>query len=286
MKMKASVFLGMALFAGYAQELKASEFQSPRVAAMGGAGRAGPLSTDAIYLNPSYIPHIPLHVLSLNYINYRGAGGDYYAPTGHVLNAAFQDGTKNSFFQAGLGYTRFTQGAMFHLGVAAEVNPNWSIGISAKLIQPNFQYLSQIVNGSLSMTWVIAKMFRAAVIADNLLKTGLDQGLLREVTLATKFSFGSDVSLYVDPHWYPDLGRYPDSFGLEAGLEVFLSEIICFRAGAFRNSKPNFQSQRREGAALGLGFVFPRTAIDYSISRGLGKAQLGYAHNVAISVYF
>ena len=286
MKMKLSLLIGITLGVSYSAWIHASEFQSPRVAALGGAGRASPLSTDAIYLNPSYIPQIPLHVISLNYLNYKGISGDYYAPKGYILNAAFQDGTRGSYFQAGLGYTRLTNGSMFHLGVAAEINANWSVGVSAKLLQPRFQFMNQVVNGSLSMTWVLSKMVRAAVIADNLFKSGLDQGLLREVTLAMKFGFGPDLSLFIDPHWYPDLGSYPETFGGEFGIEYFVTDIICLRAGGFKNSKPNFQSQRRDGAAVGIGFVLPRTAIDYSYSRVLGSQKLGDAHNVALSLYF
>jgi hypothetical protein len=264
----------------------ATEFQSPRVAALGGAGRASPLSTDAIYINPSFIPQIPLHVLSVNYLSYHGSAQNYYDTSGRVLNAAFQDGSKGSYFQAGVGYTKFTHGTMIHGAVAAELSQNLSLGVSVKALRPQYEVSDLKFNGSVSMTWILSKNIRAAVIGDNVLRSAMSQNLLRELTLATKFGFSQDLGIFIDPHWYPDLGQYPESFGFEAGIEYFVSEVVCLRAGGYRNSKPNFQSERTNGLGGGLGLVFPRTAIDYSYSRQLGNPRSGFAHNVALSLYF
>ena len=37
----------------------AADFQSPRTAALGGAGHAAPMLNDAIYLNPSFVSFMP-----------------------------------------------------------------------------------------------------------------------------------------------------------------------------------------------------------------------------------
>ena len=286
MGMRVGVLCSMILMSGLISHCLASEFQSPRVAALGGAGRASPLSTDATFINPSFIPQIPLHVISVNYLLYQGQGGDYFQDTGRILNAAFQDGSKGAYFQAGVGYTKFSRGSMIHTAIATELSPNLTLGLSVKALRPQYEGNNLRFNGSLSMTWNLAKALRIAVIADNVLKSAASQNLIRELILGTRVGFSEDLALFVDPHWYPDLGSYPQSFGLESGVEWFVSNVVCLRAGGYKNARPNFQSQLANGVAAGLGFVLPRTAIDYSYSRQLSQKNQGFAHNVAISLYF
>src|ERR1700733_8413006 len=99
-------FAAAALLLLPAAVTEASDFHSPRTAALGGAGHAGPLLTDSIYLNPSYASFIQSYIVSLNYGFFRGnpQPDGTYAEHGHLVNAAVQDG-ENSLFQAGVGAT-------------------------------------------------------------------------------------------------------------------------------------------------------------------------------------
>src|SRR5665213_2788127 len=85
----------------------ATDYQSPRVAGMGGAGHAAPILNDGIYMNPAMIALLPAYSVSVS--QQSSSGPDNTEPQGLIQNASIQDGT-NSLFAAGLGYTRKTYG--------------------------------------------------------------------------------------------------------------------------------------------------------------------------------
>src|SRR5689334_537537 len=100
--------LSVVLLLGLCVSANASDFHSPRTAALGGAGHAGPLLNDAIYLNPSYASLLPAYSISANYVAFRGTEtlpDDSHPYSGNNFNLSVQDGHTEAF-QAGLGYTR------------------------------------------------------------------------------------------------------------------------------------------------------------------------------------
>ena len=85
-----------------------SDFQSPRTAALGGAGHAGPVLNDAIYLNPSFTAFLQSYGLAINYIRaLRPAPHPHY-------NLSVLDG-RSELFQAGVGYTRREHNNFIHI---------------------------------------------------------------------------------------------------------------------------------------------------------------------------
>src|SRR4051812_25896306 len=65
----------------------ASDFHSARTAALGGAGRAGPLLNDGIYLNPSFLAFLQSYTFAGQY---EWNKGDAH---GRILQASIQDGS-------------------------------------------------------------------------------------------------------------------------------------------------------------------------------------------------
>ena len=85
----------------------ASDFLSPRTAALGGAGHAGPLLNDAIYVNDSYISLLPTFSVAGNYGWGNYSDGSYKY---RLQNASIQDGNPTDLFQAGIAYTKRDDG--------------------------------------------------------------------------------------------------------------------------------------------------------------------------------
>ena len=129
------VFLGL-----FAKSASASDFHSPRTDALGGSGHASPLLTDAIYLNPSFTSFSNTHALSFDYLAYccgtvttpQGIS-DYY---GHNLNVSVLDGSPDSLFQAGAGFTRRDDASFVHLGASKSFLQKFGVGIGSKFIFP------------------------------------------------------------------------------------------------------------------------------------------------------
>ena len=118
---------------------RSSDFQSPRTAALGGAGHANPMLNDAIYLNPSFTSFLPSYSMSGNYAFFGGPsncdGCGPSDPHGHVANASIQDG-RSELFQAGVGLTLLNDRKILDVGASRTVVSKLGVGIGGKWVLP------------------------------------------------------------------------------------------------------------------------------------------------------
>lgn len=251
---------------------EASDFQSPRTVALGGAGRAGPLLNDAILLNPSFAAFLQERV---------SAGVTYstFAPTadapssqgvgqGRNYQVSLQDG-RSPLFEAGLAYTQFTDGSMIHVGASRSFLKRMGFGLGAKFqMDPD---RSRVVSeGSFSFTGIVTPEVQAALVVDNLFQSGSAkrEGLYREIALGTKFNIMQMLLLYLDPHYTPDL---PESlgrrFGYELGAEFVVFKDVFLRTGVFRDARAQAIRTYGSGWGLGGGWLGPKISFDLGFAR-------------------
>jgi len=260
------------LGSGGIARLEASDFQSPRTVALGGAGRAGPLLNDAILLNPSFAAFLKERVSA-------GVTYNTFAPTrdssssqpvgqGRNYQVSLQDG-RSPLFEAGLAYTQFTDGSMIHVGASRNFLQRMGFGLGAKFqMSPDSSRV--VSDGSFSVTGVITPEIQAALVVDNLFQSGSAQraGLYREVALGTKFNLMQMLLLYLDPHYTPDL---PESlgkkFGYEVGAELVVFKDVFLRTGLFRDSRAQAIRTYGSGWGLGGGWLGPKISFDLGFAR-------------------
>lgn len=268
-----------------------SDFHSPRTVALGGAGHAGPLLNDAIYLNPSFTSFLPSYSVSLNYQRFggpaidQGAGQsrDYY---GRIMNFSIQDG-RSEFFQAGASYTRREDGTFVHLGGSKAFFQRWGVGVSGKFLFSNDGYDFRGADSTFSTSLLATSWFQVVAILDNALETkrGKDEfDLYRELTVGTKLNIQRIMLVYLDPHWTPSLPG-DKAYGYEAGLEVAPFRDLFFRVGTFRNSTIPFEGGRGRGYGFGVGWLAPRISFDYGLMRSIAPHH-ATAHTFGTTIYF
>ncbi|MBI4925638.1 MAG: hypothetical protein HY843_06910, partial [Bdellovibrio sp.] len=107
----------------------ASDFHSPRTIALGGAGHAGPLLNDAIFLNPSFASFLPTYSFGFNYLSF--ANQNDIGDKGRILNVSIQDG-RSEVFQAGAAYTQKSDGSYLHVGASKNFVNRFGFGIGGK----------------------------------------------------------------------------------------------------------------------------------------------------------
>jgi hypothetical protein len=266
-------------------EAYSSDFHSPRTDALGGAGHASPLLGDAIYLNPSFMPFTLTHSLSVDYLLYNGAN-EYH---GHGLNASVMDGSAESLFQAGVGYTVRDDSTLVHVAAAKQiVSKILSLGIGAKFIFPkNNPSVSspsnsseRYVDGTFSATVLASSWFQASAIIDNLFNAATNLGFYREYILGTKFNVMGITLLYIDPHMFSDR-----SLGYEFGGEFPFFSDFFLRMGGFKNSTIPYQAERGDGYGIGVGWIGPKISLDYAFSRAFLPIS-ALSHNFSVSIFF
>lgn len=262
----------------------ASDFHSARTAALGGAGHANPLLSDAIYLNPSYSSFIQTHSLSGTFqrFNDSSPGGSAY---GKLFNAAVLDGSQDSLFQAGLGFTQREGRTLIHIASAKNITDHFGIGFGTKLFFPNGQPSGRFTDTTFSLTAIFSSWFQAALIADNLFQSGTRQNLYREIILGTKINIKSILLLYIDPHWFTHLPANQAAFGYEAGVEFPFFSDFFLRAGKFYNSFIPFLDQRTNGFGFGAGWLGPKLSLDYGFSK-ITEVSNTFSHHFGVTVYF
>lgn len=269
----------------------ASDFHSPRTAALGGAGHAGPLLNDAIYLNPSYTSFLPNYGISVNYLwfnagSQNGAGFSDY--NGHQLNFSLQDG-RSEIFQAGVGLTLRDDSKLISIGASKTIVDKLGVGLGGKFILPN-DGNKMIYDTVFSTTYAFTDFGQAAFIVDNVVQgdDSKSAGLYRQFILGTKFNVESIIIAYFDPHVTPDLPATIDqnsTFGFEAGIEFPLMTDFFLRLGMLRNSYVPFVSRYSNGYGLGFGWLAPRISLDYALSRVITPLP-GTAHTFGLTTYF
>lgn len=264
------------------------DFQSPRSAALGGAGHAGPLLNDSIYLNPSYSAFLPTYSLAGNFgwSNYQDGSYKY-----KIENASIQDG-RSELFEAGLAYTHRDDGTFVHLGAGkALMVQRLAVGVGAKAFFPATNGTvgsgdQHIFDSTFSATGVITPWIQASFIVDNLVESQTEQsyGLFREFIVGTKFNIQKIMIIYVDPHYTPDLTSF-SKYGYEAGVEWPMFTDFFLRGGLFHSANiPALAGARGDGYSFGVGMMAPRCSIDYGLSRVL-QPMVGVNQVIGFTVY-
>ncbi len=282
MRNKFKILLLLAAFSAGPGAL-ASDFQSPRTAALGGAGHAAPLLNDGIYLNPSYSSFLPTYSFATPYSPFSGPA--YGATTdfhGRMYNLSILDG-RAELFQAGAGYTVRQDGAFLHFGASKSLLKTLGVGLGAKFfMSPDH---SNTQDGTLSVSFVATPWFQTALIIDNLAQTqtGKNHGLYREIILGTKFNLQGKLMAYFDPHFIPDLPN-AGVFGHELGLEVSVFQDLYARFGNFRNANVPAEALNGNGWTLGMGWVAPRISFDYGYQHVVDPHSAG-VHTFGATLY-
>lgn len=266
----------------------ASDFQSPRTSALGGAGHAGPFLTDAVYLNPSYLPRVPFYAMGFNYVGY--AAGAFNNPTsggtpGGNFNFSVMASSHDLPVQFGAGYTRRDDGTLIHFAASLAAGDRISFGVSSKFLTTPGGNLVASPDASLSVSAIFSDALRMSFSADNMLESFAGNGFYREYVLGSKFKFNSSIALFADPHLSANSIGGDPVFGIEAGTEIRILEYLLLRAGGFSNSTLPFQARKGSGMAAGIGLMFPRISIDYALSR-VTVPEAGIFHNIGMSLYF
>ncbi len=263
------LLLVLVLFIGFGASARATDYVSPRAAGMGGAGHAGPLLNDAIYMNPSMIALQPAYSVSVSHETAKGP--DNTEPKALVENASIQDGT-NSVFAAGLGYTRKTYGREVNVGLASRIFDKYGVGVGSKFLfgsdsRENAQDAILSAIGS-PLDW-----FQAGLVVDNLLASDKLKtwNQYREFTLGLKANIQKILLVYIDPHVIP--GKPGDSFGYEVGAELPIMADLYIRGGFNKNSFQPAVGGYGHGHGFGIGWAAPRMSIDLAITRSFEPAR-------------
>ncbi len=264
----------------------ASDFHSPRTAALGGAGHAGPMLNDAIFLNPSYTSFLPAYGIGGNYLTFSGPSrttpptGE---PHGRNYSLSIQDG-RNDIFQAGLAYTQREDGTMVHVGASKSFIKRVGFGLGTKLYL-NHPGSKNGTDVTFSVSGIPSDQFQTAFIIDNLFESdaGIARGNYREFTIGTKINLQSIVLLYIDPHYTPSVET--GKLGVESGIEFVLMSDLFLRLGLFRNSNIPYQASRGRGYGIGLGWMAPRLSLDYAIQRAI-EPMATTAHIFGATAFF
>jgi hypothetical protein len=262
----------------------ASDYHSPRSAALAGSGHAGPLLNDSIVLNPSFASFLPTYAVGVNYLSFAGPGGGGDAYRGRNYHVSIQDG-RSELFQAGVAFSQREELSLLHFGASRALLRNWGIGLGGKYYRVNANRNASW-DCNLSTTFVIANWIQTAFIADNLLTTkdGQARGMWREFTLGLKFNIQGILLIYADPH----LAQKPNSgteIGHEAGIEMTVFKDFFLRLGQMDNSLVPFEETRGNGYGVGVGWVAPRLSLDFGVSRII-EPRIATAYTLGGTVYF
>lgn len=266
-----------------------ADFHSPRTDGLGGAGHASPLLTDAIYLNPSFTSFVQNHAVSAEYLLYNGGTvntpvgpSNYY---GHNLNVSILDGSSESLFQAGAGYTVRNDASLIHVGASKSFLERYGVGMGSKVIFPSDGSNTHYFEGSISASSILSSWFQTSFIVDNLFETATYYGFYREFILGTKFNVDSIILLLFDPNWTPDYPTGGSHLGYQMGVEFPFFRALFLRIGMFKNSMVPFENLRGDGYGVGLGWVAPRISFDYAFSDVVNPIP-ALSHNFQVTVFF
>lgn len=277
------------LYIPFATSSFGADYHSPRISALAGAGHAGPVLNDALYLNPSFASFTNSYSVQLGYQGY-SAPENTSTPDvhGNIWNVSVQDG-RTPLFQAGVGYTQRTDGRLVHISGSKNIISQLGIGAATKFVLPRDAY-DLAVDGTLSVTGIAWDWLTVVGILDNVIQseTIKQRGFLREATVGVKVNLKNLLTLYVDPQWTPDLvGR---EFGYSAAVEVTLYPDLYLRAGMGRNTRyPLLTNGVGSGYGsawgVGLGWMAPKLSLDYAFTRVHDPAVVS-AHTFGMSIFF
>lgn len=231
----------------------AVEFHSARTLSMGGSGRANPLLTDAIYLNPSYGSFAPVYSLSGSYMPYNPGGRNY--------NLSIQD-SRNEFFQGGVGYTKREGSSAINIGASKLAMDRMGFGLGSKfIIQDDTKKMTTDL--IFSTSYLVSSFFYSTLIIDNLLGN-----LERTIYLGMKIIPTKNVNIYLDPFFSPQYASGKKA-GYHAGVEFGLLADFFFRAGKYQDAEIPYLGTRGDGFGVGFGWLGPKINVEYALSRAL-----------------
>lgn len=268
------------IFYFWAAPLWASDYHSPRTTALGGAGHAGPLLNDAIYLNPSYTSFLPTYGISANYLHFTGPEDLH----GHAVNASIQDG-RSEMFQAGVGLTLSDDSRSIHVGASRAFVRRVGVGIGGKFIFPRDPSMPSLHDSTLSMTGIVTPWLQTVLVIDNVIESPDERALqmYRETIVATKINVMEIAMLYIDPHFTPHLPG-DTQWGYEVGLELSSFRDLYIRFGKFKNAYVPNERRYADGFGLGIGWIGPRLSFDYGYGR-VTQTQSSL-HNIGVTLFF
>jgi hypothetical protein len=257
----------------------AVEYQSPRTLSLGGSGRAAPLLTDAIYLNPAYSSFVTSYSLGGSYLWFDG---------GRNYNFSIQD-SRTEMFQAGAGFSRREQGAAVNIGASKAVIDRLGFGLGMKILIDDLTGKTFI--GTLFSTSFLAlDEFNASLIIDNLTenKDSRQRNAYRDIFIAMKGQPIKELQLYFDPFYSPSYVGGNKS-GFTAGAEFALMADFYLRIGKMVDSEVVYLNTRGDGFGLGVGWIGPKVTFEYGYHRmtaahnGLG---IQTAHSTGMTIFF
>jgi hypothetical protein len=257
----------------------AVEYQSPRTLALGGAGRAGPLLNDSIYLNPSFASFTPI---------YSASGGYTWFNTGRNYNVSVQD-ARDPLVQAGIGYTRREQNGAVNIGASRQIVKQLGFGLGPKFIIDD--HTSKVTSDFIfSTSFLATKWMYASIIVDNVMQSdaALQRNLFRTLFVAFKFIPTKEVEFYIDPLYSPDYTAGKKA-GFSAGVELGILADFYLRAGKFVDAEVSYLDTRGSGFGLGIGWIGPRINFDYAMNRVVtadNGDSLITAQSFAMTIFF
>lgn len=258
----------------------ALDHHSPRTAALGGAGRAGPLLNDSIVMNPSFASFLPAYSFAANYLY---SGGEPL--TSHGYHISIQDG-KTEMLQAGIALTKRSDASFIHLGLSKSFLEKFAGGTSGKLIRNNSNgiYTGEMV---LSLTGLFANWIQLGIVIDNLIQTeaAKELGIYREIILGMKFNIKGIVLAYLDPFVTPSLTLDTGLLGYSGGLEFVIMRDFFLRVGHHYNSYVPFLGKRAHGMGLGFGWMGPKISLDYGFAR-IFQPTPAWSHTFGTTFFF
>lgn len=252
---------------------RAADFHSPRTAGLGGAGHAGPILNDALFLNPSFSALIPSQSFAFNYVK---------ADTGNILNTGVLDG-QSELFSAGAAYTRRADSRFIHIGAGRALMRELGIGLGGKfMLSGNGKPSGRDM--TFSMSGIPSETLQLAFIIDNLLESDAARarGLEREFIAGIKYNWDKIFLLYFDPHYIP---QRETKYGYSVGAEFVAMQDLYLRVGKFKDSYVPHQGGYGRGLGIGFGWIAPKISFDYAFQKVTLPIK-GNAHVFGTTIFF
>lgn len=276
----------MAVIALGAPTSGANDVLTPRIAGMGGAGRAAPTLTDAVFQNPSFFSLAQTYCISASFDKFSGTDPSFQ---GRHYSLSLLDG-RTELLQAGLAYTVREDGRLLHLGLSKAPSQVVSIGASAKILLPNDASVGTLADTMVAVSYRPQGWFQGALIGENLMETPAmkAQGFNRTIIIGSKINLEGILTVFADPQWRPGVTD-GTNFGIEIGSELALMSDLFLRFGYFKNGQVPYLNARGTGMGIGLGWAAPRISFDYAYHRtfdATAGAPSAFAHIFGTSVFF
>jgi hypothetical protein len=275
-KVRSTVWLAVL---GCSSWVCASDFQSARTTALGGAGHATPWYTDALYLNPAALSSLQTYALSAGYVS---------APSGNPssnFNLSAMDSDARLPVQFGAGYVRREGDTFLHFAASRAILDRVSFGVTSKFYSP-IGGTGLTPDAALSFGAILTDLFRISVTLDNAFNRFVTVGgPARQLVFGTRTNLMGIFQLYIDPEWTNGQTNGTPAWGLEAGAELPFLEYFFYRVGGFKNANIPALGLPGDGLSTGLGIFFPLFSVDYALQDVL-QPSAGVYQNFQLTLHF